>query len=98
MSAEPAVSPTADILAFPAPDPMVRLQMAMRSLVAALEEQREAVMAFRDSMVALRDATTDLGSSVATFQAQMTTLDGQVRHLGEVAKAGASPLEPLLPN
>ena len=77
---------SAEIHAFPARDPSVRLRIALRSLAAALEEQSNAIATFRESLRDLQGATAGLGSSLAVFQKRMTLVDHGIGQLRQQAQ------------
>jgi hypothetical protein len=79
MNLSPELPVSAEVVAFPAPDPSMRLTMALRSLAAALETQRLAVADFRASLQSLKSAVGDLGTSMATYQKRVDALNEKVQ-------------------
>ena len=78
------MTPTADILPFPA-KPEDRLRRALRSLDAALDEQRAAVAGLRRELGALSGAVAGLGTSLQAYSRGLA--DTQEAVLGAHAEA-----------
>jgi hypothetical protein len=83
--------PTADIIPFPVrskpaePQPEDRLARALKSLNAALVEQKAALAAWRGALGALHASTSGLGESLRRYQASLGTLSGNVNALRDKA-------------
>ncbi len=83
---QPVAAPAEAVLfAFPA-RPEDRLRLALRRLEESLEEQRQAVAAWRESLAALKTATGDLGGSLESFQGELAGTAAAVRAVGDEAR------------
>ncbi|WP_043364468.1 hypothetical protein [Belnapia sp. F-4-1] len=78
------MTPTADILPFPE-KPEDRLRRALRTLDAALDEQRAAVAGLRRELGALSGAVAGLGTSLQAYSRGLA--DTQEAVLGAHAEA-----------
>ena len=78
---------TARIIPFPAPNPAPRLQRALTGLNAALEEQRQALAAWRAALGELATTTQSIGHSLADLNDSLDHLGTTVTTLQEDAEA-----------
>lgn len=93
-TAADTVVPTAQIFLFPvrAPvpaavlTPQQRLARALKTLDAALQEQRVAVAAWRGALAELKTATNSLGESLQQCRANVAALGEGVAGLHQQAK------------
>jgi chromosome segregation ATPase len=88
-----ATSRSADIIPFPTrptpaePTPEERLNRALASLNAALQEQKVAVAAWRDVLAELRVSTSSLQDSLQRYRSNLLTLGTSVSSLHAKAKS-----------
>jgi chromosome segregation ATPase len=87
--AESAVA-SAEIIPFPTrtvePDGKARLAEALASLQRALDEQREAVAAWRGAMGELRNNMQRLGGSLSAYQLELVKLNSKVGALNRTSR------------
>jgi len=80
----------ADIIAFPTRPAVdaaqLRLKVALADLLAALEQQRSAVAAWRGALGNLKIAVHQLGASVGDYRANLTALAAGVQDLNRTAR------------
>ena len=71
--------------AVPADDGQERLRRALKSLDAAVSEQRDAVAAWRGALADLGTVMAGLGQSVQRYRGSLDALDGRVAGLNAQA-------------
>ncbi|KAA2212532.1 hypothetical protein [Teichococcus oryzae] len=64
-----------------------RLRLALRRLEAALQEQKQAVAAFRNSLSEMREATASLSGGMQHYNAVLGETAGKVAAAGDAARA-----------
>ena len=78
---------TARIIPFPAPNPELRLHRALTGLNAALDEQRQALAAWRAALGELATTTQSIGHGLADLNDSLDHLGTTVSTLQEDAEA-----------
>jgi chromosome segregation ATPase len=78
---------SATVIPFPQRDPNLRLQTALSSLSAALEEQRTAIAAWRESLAELRGVVGSVGQGLVGLRTNLERLRQDTVSLNEDAQA-----------
>jgi hypothetical protein len=78
-------SQSARLLAFPARDDD-RLRLALRSLITALDAQRQAVAGLRGELSGLSSSLQGLDSSFSTYRAELNSTATALREAGDGAR------------
>lgn len=85
-----SASVSAKIIPFPSrtpePDGRARLAEALAKLHRALEEQKQAVIAWRGAMGELRNGMQRLGGSLSAYQLELTKLNTRVGALNRSSR------------
>lgn len=85
-----SVSASAQIIPFPSrsaePDGKARLTEALANLQKALEEQKQAISAWRGAMGELRESMQRLGGSLSAYQVELVKLNGKVGSLNRTSR------------